>query len=313
MRVLFIADQFSDVSRTSSDKYPGGAELTDQVAIDACPFEIVCVKCTDVVLADLKNYDIHLLGNTQLAPAALLKKIASLGRHILFEHDVRICRWRGNFSAVVEPTHRVLQRCMCPHQKLRDVYDTALGAIFLTHRQLAVFERNPWFRVRVSRVLGSSLFGDELFKRLDAPEKSRSGTAYFDSRARIKGGTNAKNYALNQGWEPKPIRDLTPPQVLDHFQSVERFVYLPLGLEPAGRMVVEARLLGCEVIVNDHVGVAGESWWHLPTAEARLLLRDSANRFWRLVEGIASETDAPRPPRSPATQHRLTINHSRPI
>lgn len=311
MRVLFIADQFADVNRTESDRYPGGAELTDQGAIDACPGDIDCVKCTDVVLEDLASYDVHILGNTQHARPELYEALSDLGRHILFEHDVRICHWRGNFSVLVEPTHRIFQRCTCPHPQLRGLYDTALGAIFLTHRQLAVFEHNPFFRVRATRVLGCSIFTDDLFDRVGKPAQTREGTVYFDSRARIKGAENAREYALKRGWNPRPIRDLTPPQVLDVFASAKRFVYLPLGLEPAGRMVAEARVLGCEVVVNDHVGVCGESWWHLPTSEATQVLRDAPHRFWRLVDDLANQTNAPRPPRLSAKQRRLSISSSK--
>lgn len=309
MRVLFIADQFTDVSRTQSDTYPGGAELTDRVAIEACPHTIEYVRCQDVVISNLGDYDLHVLGNTQHATSDLFNALSELGRHILFEHDVRICRWRGNFAALVEPTHRILQKCMCPHPQLRRLYDTSLGAIFLTHRQLAVFEANPFFRVRMSRVLGCSLFGPDLFARIENPSSARSGTLYFDSRSKIKGGENARRYAEEKGWAPEAIRNLTPPEVLDRFQGAERFVYLPLGLEPAGRMVAEARVLGCEVIVNDHVGVSGESWWHLPHEQAAEVLADAPLRFWRLVDDLM-QTDAPRPPQMRASQLRLGISRT---
>jgi len=306
MRILFIADQFADVGRTSSDKYPGGAELTDEAAVMASPYPIDCVRCQDVDLDSLKDYDLHLLGNTQHASSALFDELSSMGRHVLFEHDVRICRWRGNFSAVVEPSHRIFQRCLCPHTGLRRLYDTALGAIFLTHRQLAVFEMNPFFRVRATRVVGSSLFEEAFF---DRPPKAstRSGTVYFESRAKIKGGAAARRFAEENGWSPSPIKDLTPPEVLDLFERSERFVYLPLGLEPAGRMVVEARFLGCQVIANDHVGVCGESWWHLEDEQAIQVLKDAPKRFWRLVDEIAHGLTAPLPPLNKAQQRHRTI------
>ena len=48
-------------------------------------------------------------------------------------------------------------------------------------------------------------------------------------------------------------------------------------------MPVEARFLGCEVVVNRHVGVTGETWWRLPDAQALEVLKDAGPRFWRLV------------------------------
>ncbi len=307
MRVLFIADQFADVSRTPEDKYPGGAELTDEAALEVCPWPIDCVTCEDVDLTTLGDYDLHILGNTQSATPALFEALSAVGRHILFEHDVRICNWRGNFPVLVEPSHRIFQRCICPHRHLRKLYDTSLGAIFLTHRQLAVFEQNPFFRSRANRVIGCSLFSNDLFERLEKPAQERSGTLFFDSRSKIKGGKAAREFAVSQGWSPKAIRDLRPPEVLDLFERSERFVYTPLGLEPAGRMVVEARLLGCEVVVNDHVGVSGESWWNLPQELAVEFLKDAPNRFWRLVEELADGVEGPRPPTIASEQRKRTV------
>jgi hypothetical protein len=75
-------------------------------------------------------------------------------------------------------------------------------------------------------------------------------------------------------------------EVLDLMQRSARFVFLPAQLEPAGRMPVEARFLGCEVVTNRHVGVSGEAWWHLPDSRALEALRDAGPRFWRIVQQL---------------------------
>jgi hypothetical protein len=83
--------------------------------------------------------------------------------------------------------------------------------------------------------------------------------------------------------------DLSPAQVLDVLARVRTFVYLPRGLEPAGRMPVEARLLGCEVVVNEHVGVCGESWWTGDEQHAFDFVRGAPRRFWELVAELSKE------------------------
>jgi hypothetical protein len=60
-------------------------------------------------------------------------------------------------------------------------------------------------------------------------------------------------------------------------------------MEWAGRMPVEARFLGCNVVINDNVGVAGESWWDLSDDLAYGILKDTPARFWRIVEKLVNE------------------------
>ncbi|MFW5966078.1 MAG: hypothetical protein ACOCV2_01115 [Persicimonas sp.] len=298
-RILFVADQFADVSRTPEAAHPGGAELTDEAAIEAAPAPVDCVRVDQLDPEMLDEYDLHIVGNLERARPDQIRRMCRLGRHILFEHDVRICRYRGNFPVAWEAYHRNAQRCICPHPFWKPLFESALGAIFLTHRQLDVYQRNPFFPQVPHRVLGSSLMNRDFFARVDRYRKdTRDDRSRFDidvaivySRHKIKGYDQALEYCKEEGVEPYVIRDLSPDEVLDVLERTRRFVYLPIGLEPAGRMLLEARFLGCEVVTNPNAGVSGESWWHLPDDKALEVAREAPRRFWRLVDALVEEAD----------------------
>jgi hypothetical protein len=113
---------------------------------------------------------------------------------------------------------------------------------------------------------------------------------------RIKGYAPSLRWADERGHLVRVLKNLRPNELLDALEASERLVYLPIGLEPAGRLPVEARLLGCEVVVNAHVGVAGEAWWQTDDrARALEFLGDAPRRFWRLVEDL-SNARAPAEP-----------------
>jgi hypothetical protein len=291
--VLFIADQFDDASRGAGVSHPGGAELTDRAAIAACPWPVTEVTFGELTLGQLDAHDIHVLGNSSSASREQLAAIAERGRHVLFEHDVRICVWRGNFPVAAEPVHRFKQRCSCPHPFQQRLFRDALGTIFLTHRQRAVFRRNPFWYSPHEAILGCSLFDDDFFERADSrqADAEREGWWVTGSPSVIKGAKEANAYCETQGITPNVFDDMQPQEVLDALETAHRFVYLPIGLEPAGRMPVEARFLGAEVVVNHHVGVTGESWWRLPNDQALEFLRDAPARFWRIVEGFRHRTE----------------------
>lgn len=302
-RVLFLADQFSDAARTRHDRHPGGAELTDAAALAACPWPVTTRRFSELSRGEVSGYDVLIVGNSQSATAEQLSEIAGTRRHVTFEHDLRVCRWRGNFVMSVDPLHRRFGRCWCPHPESRRLFETAAGVIFLTAFQERIYRNNPAFRCAASRVLGSSLFEMASLERAFRAHGERAGTRVFESPHRIKGFAAAQRYCRDHDLEPLPIRGLSPAEVLAVFAASQRFVYLPIGPEWAGRMVVEARLLGCEVVLNDNVGVSGEPFWGGPRDAALEFVAGGPKRFWRLVEELLNERSAgslPLPSPSPS-------------
>ncbi|MCC6900257.1 MAG: hypothetical protein IT377_14860 [Polyangiaceae bacterium] len=302
-RVLFVADQLADAPRGGAVKHPGGAELTDAAALAACPFPVEARRFDDLDLAELSRFDIIVLGNTERASSAQLDALARTDRVVSFEHDVRICRWRGNFPAAREPVHALAQRCICPHRGLHRLYRRLRGVVYLTGRQRRVFEQNPYFGPPPSVVLGSSLFDAAALDRLEslsAVREARQGALYLWAPHAIKGTEVAREYCRRHGLAAEAIRNVPPAEVHALMGRAETFVYLPIGLEPAGRMPVEARLAGCHVVVNSSVGVAGEAWWRGDRARALEQLSGAPRRFWQLVEELMARPQSPTPEARPS-------------
>lgn len=308
-RVLFVADQTAASTRTEQAAHPGGAEMTDEAAIEACPWPIEVETVETLDAKDLAQFDVHVVGNFDEATDAQIEELCRLGRHVLFEHDVRICSWRGNFPASPEYIHRYAQRCVCPHVHLRELFDTALGTVFLSHRQLEVYRANPFFDGPPALVLGSSLMNREFLERVEAyradpPEADIEAAVVYSGQAN-KGFERSREFCRDRGVEPFVIRDLEPEEVLEVLERTERFVHLPTSLEAAGRTLVEARFLGCEVVSNPNAGVCGESWWHLPDDEALEVLADAPRRLWRLVDRLRSREDRSKDGGSPGRWNRI--------
>ncbi len=293
MKILFIADKFDDEPRDEVSNFPGGAELTDAAIIEASPFNIKKKKITELTLSELNTFDLLIIGNLKMATSDQLDYISSNTNYILFEHDMRICRYDGDFSrAKKEPIHYFLKKCICPHIYLKKLYRNARGAVFLTKKQYDVYKSNPFFKLEKMEILGSSAFNKKFFKRIEKlREKNikRSGTSVFYSPHPVKGYEQSRDFCLDQGIKPNEIFNKTPEEVFDILERSEQFVYLPAGVEWAGRMPVEARFLGCEVIVNKNVGVAGEPWWGQSDDNAFDFVRDTADRFWRIVKKLSNE------------------------
>jgi hypothetical protein len=62
------------------------------------------------------------------------------------------------------------------------------------------------------------------------------------------------------------------------------FIHLPNWTEPFGRVVMEAYLSGCELIVNDKIGAMSFDWDYSDYDEVKDKLQSSVKKFWQVVE-----------------------------
>lgn len=290
--VLFIADKFSNENRSENDRFPGGAERTDDAAIEACPYPVLKCLWADLSETEIEKSHLIIVGNSGSAKKSQLNLLAKYKKHILFEHDLRICHWRGNFPASLEPIHRFSHRCICPHADQKNMFETALGIIYLTELQKSYYLRNPFFSsTRPHAILASSLFKKDFLEYAHnlSSKNKKTGTLIPGTKTKIKGSKNAEVRCKKEGWKFTKIINLTPPEVWEAMANAERFVYLPMGLEPAGRMPVEARLLGCKTVVNTHVGVAEDRLWKLDDNNFRKQISKQADFFWEIVRTFFPE------------------------
>lgn len=284
--ILFVADQYADVHRDPHHAYPGGAELTDAAVIEAAPDSIVTRTFATMSDADIANASICVVGNAARASKAQVASLATHSKLILFEHDFRICNHRGDMTTRHHWLHNQFEWCTCRNRRTLALMQAARGVIFLTDYQRGFYSRNPWYRSRPYRVLGSSVFDKatiETWRDRDPTVDRRYEAAVSFSKHVSKGFAASLARAHEFTPDPLIIRDLPPREVLTALQESKRFIHTPLSPEWAGRLPVEARFMGCEVITNHRVGVTQEAWWKSPDADALHHVASAATRFWKLV------------------------------
>ncbi len=288
--ILFLADMVGQSFRTQEDKYTGGAELTDMVAAASCPWRITHKKISDLDIGELFNFDLLILSNSQSISAEAQSAIINHGRYILFEHDVRICDWRGNMIVSPDFNHWWSGKCECPHTRLQPLFRYATGIIFLTNRQKKIYESNPFFTPHPqTKILGCSLFEEKLFdqvfkKKNYIPSKKQTVILYSTNQA--KGFETALTFCHTRNISPTIIHNFSYEKLLNVFSESHQCIFLPEGPESAGRVPVEARLLGCDIVTNQHVGVEGEKWWKKSKAEALDFLKAAPDNFWNIIRSF---------------------------
>ena len=279
--IVFVADMFSE-------DYKGGAEMTTEALINASPLKIFKLRSKDVSMELLgSGYSKHwVFTNFSQMDLNLIPSIAANMSYSIVEYDYKFCKYRS-----IEK-HMLAEKTECgchnePYGKMVSAFFYGAKSLWwMSEQQLDRHaERFPFLLEKDSTVL-SSVFDDNFFisikqLRKAAEGKERKGYIVLGSQSWIKGAAAAETYCKNNNLDYEVIWGIPYSELLSKLSLAEGFVYLPEGGDTCPRMVIEAKLLGCKLILNEHVQHANEEWFsteHILDIESYLYA--ARERFW---------------------------------
>jgi glycosyltransferase involved in cell wall biosynthesis len=259
--VVFVADLFAE-------DYVGGAELTTEALIESSPFKVTKIRCKELSLELLEagHEKYWVFGNWASIDYGLIPTIAVNMKYSVLEYDYKFCKYRS------PDKHRVAENTDCNCQD--DVSGKAASSFYLGARyiwwmsekqQSEYLSRFPFLADRPQSVL-SSVFSEDFWVQLKALREANSGVErqgwlVLGSNSWIKGSDDAINWCRENEKTFKVLNALSPAEVLDEMSKAEGFVYLPKGGDTCPRMVIEAKLLGCKLHLNENVQHKDELWF----------------------------------------------------
>jgi len=283
--VIFVADMFVE-------DYVGGAELTIQSLIDSAKdINVQKIKSSDVSMSMLKegNQKHWVFGNFSNLPPSLIPSIIGNLSYSIIECDYKFCQFRS----IEKHKFETGKDCDC-HEQL---HGKMISAFFHGSKTLwwmseaqekRYLERFPFLQKNDSVVL-SSVFDDDFFAFVNSMEnkkKERKGWIVLGSNSWIKGYEQAEEYCKSNGLEYEVVWGLPYGALLDKLAHAEGFVYLPQGGDTCPRMVIEAKALGCELVLNEHVQHANEEWFAGSKEDMLAYLYGARERFWRAIKSV---------------------------
>ena len=284
--VVFVADLFAE-------DYVGGAELTTQALIDSATDIVVQkVRAKDVSMAMLKsgNEKHWVFTNFSSMNFNLIPTIIGNMSYSIIEYDYKFCKYRS----VEKHEHETGSPCDC-HD---DIHGKMISAFFHGAKTLwfmseaqekRYMDRFPFLRDNDSVVL-SSVFGDDFFAMANEfqneEKKERSGWIILGSDSWIKGFEEAEQYCKDNNLEYESVWNVPYHELLQKLKTAEGFVYLPRGGDTCPRMVIEAKALGCELVLNENVQHANEEWFTGSYIDMVSYLYAARERFWRAIKSV---------------------------
>jgi len=280
-QVVFVSDMFIE-------DYVGGAELTTEALIESSPFKTYKLRSSQVTLENLEQgHQKHwVFGNFSNLNLELIPTIVSNISYSVLEYDFKFCKYRSTHK------HKMAegQECNCHN----DVQGKMVSAFFHGARSIwwmsekqqeEYWQRFPFLKDNNQCVL-SSVFGESFWQVLKQLKEKysdveRKGWIVLNSPSWIKGAAAAVKRCEDLGYEYEEVWGLPYSEVLEKLAQAEGFVYHPVGFDTCPRMVIEAKLLGCKLDLNENVLHKDEIWFDTEDPfDTEAYLYAARHRFW---------------------------------
>lgn len=256
---------------------------------------------------DLKKIDIiqhtdklwvlgNIMGLAQKTDDTVKTLFEGIGNFVKLEFDYNFCPYRG------EIPHQMLgnSQCSCPYgitgvSQLSFMYNKIIEKskhiFFMSERQRAIYANHmPLLNFSKTSILSSCFTKDSLnlFRSLKTKPKNNKyailqGFGGWHSKA--KGCDEAKNFCETNGLE----YDILPVQKYEeHIKTLSEYkgmVFLPIVDDTCPRAIIEAKLLGLEVITNTNCQHVTEWWWKDGSATEEYI-SSRPEFFWTTIDQI---------------------------
>ena len=274
--IIFVADAFIE-------HYVGGAELTTQALVESSLYpsaRTTSGELTVELMKDMKD-SFWVFGNfAGLRDECLLYAIKNLDYCVL-EYDYKYCKYRSP----EKHTHH-FGPCDC-----KDSSRGKLVSLFLKYAKvnwwMSESQKNK-YKEQYSFLEGevlSSVFSSSTLDYIDTLDTKNKNDKWIilNSKSWIKGVDEAVKYAEDNNLEYELVWGLDYNQLLEKLASSKGLIFFPRVGDTCPRMVIEAKLLDCELVLNDNVQHKDEPWFKTRKSCMKYL-RNRTSTFWNKLE-----------------------------
>jgi hypothetical protein len=280
-KVVWVNDFFAK-------EVQGGAELTSEAIIKKSPHKVFRLHSASVTPRMLEtNKDKYwVFGNFAGLQDGIISLLPQSGvRYSIVEYDFKFCAYRST-NRHQQATG---QACNCA----KDFHGLSVGKMFqkaerifwMSEGQKAHWLKNvPALAEHKGHMVLSSVFDDEtldILRDLRNQEILRSPKwAVLGSGSWIKGVEETQKWCQLNRKPFEAIPGMPYRQFLDALSKYQGFVFMPLDRDTCPRVVIEAKLMGLNLHLNDNVLHKNDEWFKGSVEDCEAYLRTRAAAFW---------------------------------
>jgi|TARA_R110000824_G_scaffold118998_2_gene272835 GT2 family glycosyltransferase len=252
-KIIFIADYFTE-------HVLGGGELNNEeliIILQESGYDVLKVQSHLVTLDFLKRHkdDFFIVANfvnLYEHNKEFLKKTS----YIIYEHDHKYLRSR---NPATYKNFKAPERDILNYHFYKNAKAVACQSSF--HKD--IMSKNLNLDNIIS--LGGNLWSKSSLNKIRELSKKEKKDRYSIMNSQIphKNTQGTINYCRYKSLDFELISSPDYFTFLEKLGSNKNFIFLPKTPETLSRVVVEARMMGCSVIVNNLIGASGEPWFEM--------------------------------------------------
>jgi len=283
-KIVFVSDYFvNDII--------GGAELTTDAIMRFGKLKgfninaIHCHKLSKKIIEQTKQDHHFVICNfSQLQDEIKIHMIKHCSYSII-EYDYKICKYRS-FEL-----HQMQEGvpCDCETKPAGKVnlafFGYAQKIWFMSEKQKSMIsDKISVLKEENCEVLNSVFSHGDLNFMLSIKDNEKNNKyLILNSNSPVKPTSAAVNYAEQNKLEYELISGLPYHELLIKMSMSKGLIFLPVASDTCPRLVMEAKMLGCDLVLNEHVQHKDEFWFK--TQESCYQhLNNRADNFWRFYE-----------------------------
>jgi len=280
--IVFVADMYAQ-------QYVGGAELTTESIIQSSLLPVIRANSSNITTGIMEKFKdrFWIFGNfAQLSEGCMMYAVKNLNYCVL-EYDYKYCRYRSPGKHIDAEGGCDCQKSQ--HGKVVSMFLHYSKALWWMSKNQRDSYRSTYPFLKEGEVL-SSVFSDETLDYIENLDTSNKSNKWIimNSQSWIKGVDDAVKYAQENGLEFELLWGLNHKQFLDKLAESKGLIFLPKAGDTCPRMVIEAKLLDCELVLNDNVQHKEEEWFATKSSTMEYL-RQRTNTFWNSMEQIMGD------------------------
>lgn len=279
---IFVSDYFLE-------DYVGGAELTSAALYDYKPSKVFRVRSKDLSRGFVEKHHKKkfIFGNFFLVPNDLLLFFAkNTINYYILEYDFKFCKYRSPKKHI-----SFEEACTCANNQngklISLFFKNSSCLFFMSEKQKGVYEEKFKFLKNNEMHTLSSVFSQETLYYLDATKNNKKNQwAILDSNSWIKNTKDTIKYAQENNLNFKLLGGLTYKNMLKEISQLKGLIFLPRSSDTCPRIVIEAKLLNCELILNENVLHKDEKWFCDNNESILNYLKQRPEFFWSKVNSV---------------------------
>lgn len=279
-KFIFLADLFAE-------QYTGGAELTSKAIINYNEENVKKINCTDLNKNFMEtNKDSHwIIGNFSSLSLENKLFICKNLSYSIIEYDYKFCDYRS----IEAHRTRENKECDCVEKEKNKInlalYGLAKKVWFMSEIQRNVFLKNVKSLKKQNTEVLNSVFSDGDLRFIDSIKNNEKNDKFLivKSNSWVKGFDETLEYAKSNKIKYEIVSNLPYHELLIKLSTSKGLIFLPKGADTCPRLVMEAQMLGCELILNDLVQHKDEDWAN-NSESCRKHMENRAKTFWSFYE-----------------------------